>query len=91
MEDDFFLDDSVWEYFLQKLIEETNDFEYFVQKIAGVFCLSADKVKVYQSNNPKGHTFESDLHKLFNQNRIIAHIIQVTKGDGGLDLLLSYQ
>ncbi|CAG8658468.1 36103_t:CDS:2, partial [Racocetra persica] len=37
------------------------------------------------------HTFKSDLRKLFNQNGIIAHIIQVTEGDGGLDLLLSYQ
>ncbi|CAG8844025.1 31905_t:CDS:2, partial [Racocetra persica] len=37
------------------------------------------------------HTFESDLCKLFNQNGIIAHIIQVTEEDGGLDLLLSYQ
>ncbi|CAG8848111.1 7065_t:CDS:1, partial [Racocetra persica] len=45
---DFFLDDSG---FLQKLIEETDDFEYFVQKIAGVYGVSADEVKVYQSNN----------------------------------------
>ncbi|CAG8851894.1 11782_t:CDS:1, partial [Racocetra persica] len=37
--------------FLQKLIEETNDFEYFVQKIAGVYNVSADEVKVYQNNN----------------------------------------
>ncbi|CAG8732624.1 361_t:CDS:1, partial [Racocetra persica] len=37
------------------------------------------------------HTFESDLRKLFNQNVIIAYIIQVTEGDGGLDLLLLYQ
>ncbi|CAG8739845.1 6327_t:CDS:2 [Racocetra persica] len=31
------------------------------------------------------------LRKLFNDNGIIAHIIQVSEGDGGLDLLLSYQ
>ncbi|CAG8794850.1 3974_t:CDS:2, partial [Racocetra persica] len=38
-----------------------------------------------------GHTFEDVLHKLFNDNGIIAYIIQVSEGDGGLDLLLSYQ
>ncbi|CAG8833230.1 35259_t:CDS:1, partial [Racocetra persica] len=48
MEDDFFLENSVWECFLQKLTEETHDFEYFVQKIAGVYGVSADEVKVYQ-------------------------------------------
>ncbi|CAG8825860.1 20541_t:CDS:2, partial [Racocetra persica] len=80
----FFLDNSVWEYFLQKLTEKTDDFEYFVQKIARVSA-----VKVYQGNNH--HIFENDLRKLFNQNRIIAYIIQVTEGDGGLDLLLSYK
>ncbi|CAG8746495.1 12882_t:CDS:2, partial [Racocetra persica] len=120
MEDNFFLDDSVWECFIRKLTKETDDFEYFVQKIAGVYGVLADEVKVYQDNNctdiivkyidskqekhfiylnydnerervdaathgisnwAKGHTFESDLHKLFNQNGIIAHIIQVTEGD----------
>ncbi|CAG8807099.1 9059_t:CDS:1, partial [Racocetra persica] len=48
MEDNFFLDNSIWECFLQKLIEKTDDFKYFVQKIAGV---SANEVKVYQGNN----------------------------------------
>ncbi|CAG8825857.1 27874_t:CDS:2, partial [Racocetra persica] len=67
----------------------TADFEYFVQQIAGVYGVSADEVKV--TNWSKGHIFESDLHKLFNQNRIIAYIIQVIEENSGLDLLLSYK
>ncbi|CAG8788907.1 22235_t:CDS:2, partial [Racocetra persica] len=43
------------------------------------------------TNWSKGHAFEDALRKLFNDNRIIAHIIQVSEGDGELDLLLSYQ
>ncbi|CAG8830686.1 20632_t:CDS:1, partial [Racocetra persica] len=49
--DDFFLDDSVWEHFFQKLTEETDDFKFFVQKIVGVYGISADEVNIYQGNN----------------------------------------
>ncbi|CAG8579970.1 7726_t:CDS:2, partial [Racocetra persica] len=33
------------------ILKNTDDFEYFVQKIAGVYGVSANKVKVYQGNN----------------------------------------
>ncbi|CAG8800432.1 11264_t:CDS:1, partial [Racocetra fulgida] len=39
----------------------------------------------------KGHDFETTLRKIFNDAGFIVQKIQVTEGDGGLDMIVSYQ
>ncbi|CAG8746993.1 10108_t:CDS:2, partial [Racocetra persica] len=43
------------------------------------------------TNYQKGHDFEILLRKIFNDAGFIVQKIQVTEGDGGLDMIVSYQ